>query len=219
VSVLVSDFVASVRDRLLDNGNVQTWSDLQLTRWIDVVLAAASNLKRDIYPKIAPVSLLPGSIQTIPLDGLQFLGAYYNVVSGNVVNPGGLELMDRKFPAWRAAASAKDVEDVFTDERSPLVFHVNPPNDGTGQITLLYGATPAIVEIGCVPGSAAVLPVPDNYRKALEDGVVSLALGANTRRNDTGKANFYWGLFERGILGGKAAQAETAPKLGPGEEP
>ena len=219
MTVLVSDLIGSVRDELLDTGpSYYTWSDATLERWLNDVLAAAANLKRDISPQIIPIPLVAGSVQTVPANVLQLLEPYFNVDSGNAVTKGGLTLISRRFPAWRANTPTVDVSDVTTDERDPVHFQVYPPNDGTGRIMALCGVVPVLSAIGCLPISAATVPVPDNYRQALVDGVCSKALGANTRRMDISKANFYWQKFQAGIMGGKMAQMETAPELTDREE-
>ena len=214
MTVLVSDVIGSVRDELLDNGTAYyTWSEATLERWLNDVMAAAATLKRDIYPQIVPIPLVAGSVQTVPANVLQLLEPYYNVASGNAVTKGGLTLISRRFPTWRAGTAAVDVSDVTTDERDPVHFQVYPPNNGTGQIMALCGCIPVLSAIGCLPISSSAVPLPDNYRQALVDGVCSKAMGANTRRQDITKANFYWQRFQAGIMGGKQAQMETAPEL------
>ena len=219
MSVLVQDIIGSIRDELLDNGTAYyTWSDATLIRWLNDVLAACADLKRDIYPQIVPIPLVAGSVQTVPTNVLQLMEPYFNVASGNAVTKGGVNLISRRFPTWRAGTPKPDVSDVTTDERDPIHFHVYPPNDGTGQIMALCGVIPVLSGIGCLPLSASLIPIPDNYRQALVDGVCSKAMGANTRRQDVTKANFYWQRFQAGVVGGKMAQLDTAPKLSDAEE-
>lgn len=214
MSVLVSDVVGSARDELLDNGSLgfYFWSDAELERWLDDVMAAAATLKRDIYPQIIQIPLVAGSVQNVPAGALQFMEPYFNLVSQLGVTPGSIQLVQRRFPNWRSTFPPSiDVTDAFPDERSPLVFHVFPPNNGSGVLVALCGMIPVLAAIGCLPISNAVIPLPDNYRQALVDGLVARAFGANSRRQDITKAQFYWQRFEAQIVGGKMAQRETVP--------
>ena len=218
MAVLVSDVIGSARDILLDNQTAYyTWSDATLERWLNDVLAESVNIKRDINPQIIPVPLVAGSVQSCPATVLQLMEPYHNVVSGASVTKGGQELISRRFPNWRSMTPTVDASDVTVDERDPVNFHVYPPNTGTGEIMALCAVTPVLSAIGCLPISSSAIPIPDNYRNALVAGVVSKALGANTRRQDIQKAQYYWGLFANGIKTGQQAQLETAPEPSEGE--
>ena len=147
MSVLVSDLLQSVRKTLNDPTPGQTWSDTDLVGFGNRVIAAACNIKRDLAPQIVMIPLQPGSIQNLPSNGLALMEVYYNVVSGAACRQGGLELKSAKFPSWRAAAPTNDAVTWFTDERSPLVFHVDPPNTGNGQVAALIGTVPSMITV------------------------------------------------------------------------
>ena len=207
MALLASDIVGSARDELLDAGVTQTWTDATLLRWLLDVMAAAVTLKRDIAPAVVQIPLASGSVQTLSPPNVQFMAAYYNTGSGLSITPAGLVLQSRRFPAWRAATPATNVTDVMPDERSPLVFHVNPPNDGNGNITALCGTLPAPTALN------QPIVIPDHYRAALVAGLVSKAFGANTLRNDIAKMQSQWQMFESMIIGAKTAQRETQSML------
>jgi hypothetical protein len=208
VALLASDIIGSARDGLLDNGvSPVTWTDATMLRWLADVMAAAVTLKRDIAPAIVAVPLATGSVQLLQSPNVQFMAGYYNTSSGVSVTPAGLVLMSRRFPSWRAAAMTVDVTDVMPDERSPLVFHVNPPNNGTGNLTCLCGTLPVITN------DSSPIVIPDHYRAALVDGLMSKGYFANTRRNDIAKGQAHWQMFESVIIGAKTAQRETQATL------
>jgi len=215
MSVLLTDFFQSVRRTLLDPEPAQTWSDTDLTGFTNRILAQAANLKRDIAPAIVPVPLVAGTVQQLPPNGLAVMNIYYNVASGQVCRQGGLELMNAKFPTWRAGAAGPDVFTWMTDERSPRFFHVNPPNDGTGQVVVLMGTVPSI---SMVPSAGGVMPLPDEYQWAIHEGVVAMAYAANSRRQDITKATAHYQMFTMALTGSKMAQSEVAAALGQGEE-
>jgi hypothetical protein len=220
VTIFVGDVVSSARDVLLDPAGA-TWVDATMFRWFNDVLAAAADLKRDINPQVITVPLVAGSVQQLPATALQILEPLFNTVSGNAVTEASMTLIARRLPGWRSVNPATDVTDMMTDERSPVVFHVYPPNVGNGNLTLLAGVTPVLPASALTPTlstSTATVPIPDHYRMALVDGIVSKALGANTRRQDIQKATFYWQKFEGGILAAKVSQPDVQPVLAKREE-
>jgi hypothetical protein len=208
VALLASDIIGSSRDELLDNGvSPVVWTDATMLRWLLDVIAAAVILKRDIAPAIVQIPLATGSVQILQPPNVQFMAAYFNTSSGAAVTPGGIVLLNRKFPTWRASAPTTDVTDVEADQRDPLVFHVYPPNNGTGNITGMCGTLPAPT------ATNQPIVIPDHYRAALVAGLVSKAFGANTRRNDTQKQQVWWQMFESLVIGAKAAQREVMSTL------
>ena len=220
MATTVGDVVSAARDVLLDPVPT-TWADPTVLRWLNDVLAAAADLKRDILPQIVTVPLVAGSVQNLPAAALQLLEPYYNTASLTACTISPMTPLQRKNPAWRSTTAAVDALDVFIDERTPLIFHVFPPNTGTGSIQALCGVTPVLTEAGFVfplNTSTVPLPLPDQYRQAIVDGLVSKALGANTRRQDIQKAQWYWQKFEGGIVGGKMGQREVAPQFDDKEE-
>ncbi len=179
MALVVSDILNSVRDELLDAGVQQTWTDPTLIRWLNDILAAAVTLKRDIAPAIVPIPLATGSVQLLQAPNVQFMAAYFNTASGVAINHSGLVLLGRYNPTWRATAPTTDVTDVQADERSPLVFHCFPPNNGTGNLTGLCGTLPVVT----VVTSPIVVP----HRQ--DAGAVADVRGADHRCEDGAEGN------------------------------
>src|ERR1700752_5343868 len=191
MGLVASDVLNSVRDELLDAGlaPAQTWTDATLLRWLSEALGAAVTLKRDIAPQVVAIPLATGSVQQVPSSNpncAMFLQGYYNTSSGNAVTPGGVLLLSRKRPNWRAQPPQVDVIEYEADQRSPTYFHVFPPNNGTGNLTALCGVIPVVKAL------TDPIVVPDHYRSALMHGVVAKAYGASTRRNDVQKMMSHW---------------------------
>lgn len=213
MAALVQDVAISVRGVLLDPSPGTTWPDTLLLEWFNDTLAAAANLKRDINPQVVAMPLVAGSVQSAPSTVLQILEPYFNTASKNGVTKASQELISRRIPNWRTITQTVDALDIMLDDRAPTQFYCYPPNNATGSITALCGVIPIISSptyplITCtVP-----LPVPDNYRFAIESGILSRAYGANSRRQDIAKANFYYQQFEAGIKSGQMAQLAVAPE-------
>jgi hypothetical protein len=212
VAALVQDIAISVRAVLLDPSPGTTWPDTTLLEWFNDVLAAASNLKRDINPQVIACPMVADTVQALPATALQLLEPYFNTTSKAGATLADQTILTRRLPAWRSTTATLDATDIMVDERAPLQFFCYPPNNGSGSLTALCGVIPIISSptyplITCtVP-----LPVPDNYRFAIEAGIISRALGANTRRQDIQKSAFYWQQFESGIKSGQMAQMASEP--------
>ena len=210
MGVLAGAIIADVRSTLLDPSPGTAWTDTELYSYLSAGLLAAANIKRDLYPRIGTCPLIAGSIQLLSQltngDGLQLMAIYFNTTSGNAITEGALQLLNQMVPAWRAAANqAVDVTEYFDDARSPLVFHVTPPNNGSGNVTMLYGAVPPVVATSTDP-----INVPDVYRQALWAFTCASAFAKNSRRQDLVKADAMFQVFERWMSGGKVSQREIA---------
>ncbi len=224
MTAIVGDLITSVRGILLDP-TPTTWLDPLMADWLNDVLAAAANLKRDINPQVISVPLVAGSIQTIPATALVLLEPYFNGSTGSpgaAVTLSPMTPLNRRVPSWRATTPTASVTDIFPDERSPTIFHCYPPNNGSGAIMALCGVIPFIplTTTGLYPlnTSTVAIPIPDNYREAIVDGLVSKALAAQTRRQDVAKSTSFWQRFEAGIVGGKMGQREVVAQFDDKEE-
>lgn len=52
-------------------------------------------------------------------------------------------LLDAFEPGWHMCPKRRVVENYIYDDRTPDVFFVYPPNDGTGKVDVMYSAIPA----------------------------------------------------------------------------
>jgi hypothetical protein len=208
VSLTAGTVIGDVRNTLLDPEPGVAWSDAELYGYLTSGLLAAAMLKRDINPIVGSIPLVAGTIQTLPSSnpqGLQLLDVYFNTASGYAVTKGVLRLLDQMVPTWRAATATVDVTEAMFDLRSPLIFHVTPPNTGTGAVTALFGAVP-----NAVAGSGDLCQVPDVYRAALWAYVCAEAYAKNSRRQDLVKSSQLYSAFERWVGMGGTNQAQLA---------
>ena len=224
--MLVGDVVTDFRNEVLDQ-TPTTWLDAAVLQFLNSILAAAVGLKKDLVPYQATIPLVAGSVQSLTqATGLtaanfsslvQCIEPLYNTASLNGLNKAGMLLLNRRIPGWRTITPTVDATDIMFDQRDPARFHCYPPNTNTGSIQMICGAVPYFVSSlsGLIPLSASVvvIPVLDNYRQAIVDGLCSKALSAQTRRQDIVKANLFWQKFQAGIRGVQVALGEAAPEL------
>ena len=179
--MLASVIVDGARLTLIDAQKV-TWSDAELLGYLNEGRRHVPFLKADALPVRANVSLVAGTLQSIPAGGVALLDITHNVASGKACTPVDLEMLQVAARAWYAATQEVDVANWAADTRDPRRFLVIPPNNGAGQVAVLYGSVPAAV------GLSDDIVYPDTYQHALTCFVLSRAYAKNSRRQDLGKA-------------------------------
>lgn len=209
MTLLASVIIDRVRKTLVDP-NGTGWTDAELYDYLSAAESAVCNLKPDAYTRMEPVALVSGPVQTMPDDCISLLAIYYNTSDGSIINQVGLDLQNQANRRWAGAAAQTEVEEYMTDERNPRRYLVYPPNDGAGEVMMLWGAEPPPIEAGSL---SQVLHVPDVYQNALWAYTCAMAYAKNTKRADVAKSNNMMGLFTQ-FVGLKAAgQKMVAPKL------
>lgn len=219
------DVLSDARDTLVDplvpaTGDGVTWTQAELLRYLTLGLFTLCNVKNDAYKVVRDIPLVAGYVQRLPqveLTGDIPVGlALFEVLAntnGDAVNQVGREVLNAADPAWVRATPTSDIIEWMTDVRDRTTFFVNPPNDGTGLVKVMYGALPPVmVDV------SQTIPVSDAYRFALANFVVGQAYAANTKRKDTTKSQMYMQMFNQQIGLRTASQVQAAPKLSQ-EEP
>lgn len=208
MSVLVTTIIARVAKTLIDDGMV-AWTDDELYDYYNAAQSAVVNAKPDAYTVQNLVGLSAGVVQETPSDCVSLLAIYYNG-NGATVNQVGLDLLNQANRNWPARTPDAIVDEYIIDQRNPRRYLVNPPNDGTGSLMILYGADPPPAAVGS-PSTAMALP--DIYQNALWAFTLSLAYAKNTKRQDLVKAGSYMQLFNQFVGIRATAQIAQAPKL------
>jgi len=206
--ISVDTILDSASGTLLDRAR-RTWSRSDLLGWLNEALTATVFLKPDAYPIQGFVTLQPGIAQTLPEGGVALFDISDNLVSGRSVTQTDLALLQEENRFWPAATREVDIENYAADPRTPRLFYVFPPNDGTGSVRATYGAVPPVL----TGSSGEVLPFPDSYQNALKNFVLAEAYAKNSKKQDLAKSAAYRNDW-RTSLGLKAqAQVAVAPKV------
>lgn len=214
MTVLASAIIASARTTLLDPSSV-AWSDNELLDYTSKAQRAICNAKPDAYVITAFVDLVSGPTQTLPDDGLQLFDIFRNS-DGSAINQVGREILNATNRNWMGSPTKRNVDEYVTDLRSPLVFLVNPPNNGTGSIEIMYGAVPP--DLTQQSGDPPIV-VKDTYETAIYYYVLALAYAKNTKRQDLAKSQSFMGMFNQSVGIRSSAQASVSPKLDATERP
>lgn len=209
MAILASAIITSVRRFLLDPSPGDTWLDADLLAMLNRAERVVVNVKRDAYPVRANLTLVAGSVQTLPATGLSLMQVYKNVVSGRRINQVVAELQDVAARYWPAATQEVDVQHWTSDERNPTQFEVVPPNNGTGQIDILYGAVPTPIA-----STASNINLKDHHEQVLIDIVLSFAYGESSTRGDVTKQAFHWQRWGQALGLTDASQKMVVAKTG-----
>ena len=208
MTISVDTLLDSVSGTLLDVAR-RTWARNLLLSHLNEALRATVFLKPDMYPVQGFVSLVAGIAQALPADGVALINATDNAVSGRAISQTDLALLQEENRFWPAATREVDVENYAADPRTPRLFYVFPPNDGTGSIRATYGAVPAAL----TGSSGETLPVPDSYQNALTNFMLAKAYAMNSKKQDLAKSAAYVNDW-RVSLGLKSqGQVAIAPKV------
>jgi hypothetical protein len=198
VSLLISDVLAVPKSLLgiLDAPSTPYWSDAELISYCNNFIFDVCGRRRDLYTIRVFVSLEPGTDQTLPIGGIQFLDAHFTGTGKPVFVK---KMEDGKHTFFKNLASQTPVTDikiVCADVRDRTRYHVFPPSDGTSGSTLelFYGAVPAAVT---AVGNA--YPLDPDTVGAANNFIIALAYDKNGEHRDTVKSAEYMRRYEAWI--------------------
>lgn len=124
------------------------WTRKEMLEWISEAQVAIARTP-GAYSKVEVIELKEGTKQDLPDDAWALESITRNVdEDGTYLSPVRLvtrSLLDSALPSWHMVAEKPLVENYVYDERTPKVFYVFPPNDGTGHIECIYMGIPAKV--------------------------------------------------------------------------
>lgn len=194
-TILASAIITSVRRVLLDPSPGVTWSDATLLAMLNRAERLAVLVKHEVNPvRDTSLPLVAGYVQALPANAVGMIQVYANAVGQKRrISQVDAELQDAASIYYPAATQEQEVQHWTTDPRNPNQFEVFPPNDGTGEIDCLYGATPAEIA-----STAGAINLNDMYEQVLVDIVCSFAYAEDTTRKDLSKVDYYtnrWGKY------------------------
>lgn len=206
MAIAASVILNSVATTLLDEDGI-AYPASDLLGYLNEALRTTAFVKPDMYVLQTSVSLVAGILQTLPAVGIALLDIPQNA-SGRVVTQVDLALLDEANRFWPRGTQQAEVEHFTADPRTPRIFKVYPPNDGTGVVEMMYGAVPA-----ALTSAADEIPVPDSYQYALTCFVLSKAYGKNSKKQDLVKESANMQAWRQALGLKSQAQVAVAPKV------
>lgn len=182
-NLIAQDILGNVESDLNDPANLY-WSTTELLGYLNQFCRMAQGLKPDLTALRASVSLIAGSYQALPADGMQFLDAYF-AGNGQAVFIRQLEeIKHSKFTNAAAATQAANVQVVCADPRDPKRFFVFPPSTGSGStLEILYSQYPV-----AMPATTSTYTLPDETADSAFWYCLALAFRKPTDRQDLDRA-------------------------------
>lgn len=206
-TLVASALILNYRRILLDPSPGVTWLDAALLAMMNQAQRAIVLLKHEAYTVLGPITLVAGTHQTVPAQGVAIFDVYENTASKRRVHQVSRGLLDASNRYWPAATPEVDVQEWTADPRDPKRFAVTPPNDATGSVQGLYSMTPPdIATVG------DVITLDDIYEMPIQSFVLARAYGENSTRQDLAKSAAYDTDWKQ-LIGAKTqSQVSTAQK-------
>jgi hypothetical protein len=231
VTFTAADVFASASSTLLDP-SYRRWTVATMRDYLNDGLRAIINAKPNANTKTVTLTLVAGSLQTIPAayTVLSRVTRNLTIAHGEVGGPAGAaairplrsrELLDAMIPDWQSNDSLQHdiVKHVIYDLADPRRFYVAPANDGTGKVEAVVGAYPAIIAPAASNPdqassyAAAVVDLPDLYKNPLVDYVLYRAFSMDSGvQASEARAQKHMAEFQNAIS--QTAQGEAAMTLG-----
>lgn len=200
-TLLVNATLARAAVVLQDATHIR-WPLLELLDWFNDGQREIVLKKPNASVKNGPFALASGTKQSLPADGVELIDVPRNL-PGVAIRLVAREILDAQLPNWHNLAPTATVQHYCYSELDLKHFYVYPPNNGAGNVELIYSASPLDAVLG------GVMSIDDIYQAALLDYVLYRAWNKDAEyAADPARAAAHYASFA-GALGVKM-QMEVA---------
>lgn len=203
MAMTAGDIITRVREATLDttSGGVR-WLDAELIRHINDASQAIVLLKPSAHSINTTMKLDSGTLQEAPSDAILILDVVRNV-DGKAIRYVERGVLDASHPDWHDASTSREARHYMMEQNDPTHFYVYPPNNGSGEVRIVYSAAPA--KVGDADDD---LPLPDTYVNSYVDYVLYRAYSKDADfAANRDLATWYYKSFTQGL--GVRTQVET----------
>lgn len=150
MTLSAGDIVDDVSEQLNDLDHT-TWSEDVLLGYITSAEREIITIRPDAYSIVTTMQLVAGAKQSLSSDYLRLLDIKRNM-GANGTTPGrsiqaveddALDLFDFN---WSAESGSAVTKNYSYDEKTPNVFYVDPPSDGTNYIEMSVSRAPPVID-------------------------------------------------------------------------
>ncbi|HBG30702.1 MAG TPA: hypothetical protein DDW98_08755 [Gammaproteobacteria bacterium] len=194
---------------LYDETNHQ-WTAAELLDYLNLGITATVSNKPDWFTKCELITLVAGTLQSIPAAGTQVLDVIHTEAGGAIYHY-SRDKRDHGLRTWHAASQTADILHWYSDDRDPTRFFVDPPASNGAKVMCRYSATPTRLT-----SASDTIPLPDIAEQALWAYVVACAHLKSTKRGDPSRGNFWLTVWANSI--GARAQVQALFKSEPAED-
>jgi hypothetical protein len=121
----VSDVLARTVEALNDP-TYERWSQASQIRYVNDAVLAVLMVRPDANPTSGELTLVAGSLQSLPANGLRLLDISHNV-GGAAISYVDREVLDKFMPAWRSSTQTTKIKNWIYDNKFPKEYEVYPP--------------------------------------------------------------------------------------------
>lgn len=192
---------------LQDVTNIR-WPRTELLDWIHEAQQYIVAVKPGANAVIATKALAAGTLQALPTNGASLIDVPRNL-PGRAVRVVTREILDAQIPGWHSTTATAEVIHYVYDANVPTSFYVYPPNTGTGNIELVYAATPT-----ALANETSAISLNDFFAPAVLNYVMYRAYSKDSdySSNDA-NAVAYFKAFEAALSGKQAFEGATNPNM------
>lgn len=127
-----------------------TWTEATLIKYINSAQKMIASIRPDASSTTATMIMVVGTKQTMPTAALRLLEITRNMGSdgltpGRAVNASDHDAFRLFNSSWHTATAVAEVKNFAYNEKTPDIFYVDPPSDGTGYIEMAYSIVPTVV--------------------------------------------------------------------------
>lgn len=193
---------------VLQDSAAVRWTEAELLGWLNDGQREIVALRPDARSVIGTVTLVAGTLQTIPSTGYQLLDVLRNMGSsgttpGRAIRQVPAELLDSQLPTWHTSTSSDTTVHYVYDARVPKRFYVWPPANAGQKLEISYSTFPTDV------AANAAIDLDDIYANPLMDYILYRAFSKDFEQAGTAdKAAAARQSFENSL--GLKAQADAA---------
>lgn len=192
---------------LLQDVAHERWPQDELMKWLNAGQSEAVIYKPNIYVNSVSATLVQGTKQQLPVDGLSLVDIPRNT-DGNVITVIPRSSLDAQDPGWHLQKNASSTALHYCySELDPKRFYVYPASPGTNKVDLVYNAIPPTVRI------TDPIAIDDIYVSALVDYVIYRAFSKDSEfAPPSGEsAAQHYANFQNAIRGKAGGEAATDP--------
>ena len=206
-TITTTSLITKISILLQDPTNIR-WPQAELLDWINDGQREIVLYKPNACVKNVDMSLVAGTKQTIPPDGIAFIDLPRNT-GGDAIRATSRNILDTQIPNWHSSsrANAKVVHYCFSpyDQRT---FYVHPPSPGGNSVEIIYSASPAASTLG------GLISVDDIYATPLINYAMYRANSKDAEyAENVPSAQMYYQAFVAQITGKNNAEVYTDPNV------
>jgi hypothetical protein len=218
MAVTAQSIIRRVVETLQDTTSIR-WPTNELVRYLNDAQREVGTYRPDALITTATHSLVAGSKQALPANGLKLLDIVRNAGanSSRAVRMTNRQILDAQVPNWHSLAGTAEVLHFIYDPRDPTVFYVYPPAAVGAAVYMIYAGYPANVAepadgttFTAVTGN---IGVPDIFANALADYILYRAYTKDTEyAGNAARATAHYQAFVNALTVEANATAVAAPK-------